>query len=159
MQLPLSRGLVALVDDKDFARATAVGSWYADPSGCTFYARRNVWVDRDRCVTVKLHRFLTGWPLVDHVNGNGLDNRRSNLRPATPAENARNRAVRVDSRTGLKGVHRRPDGRFRARIQVGDTRVHLGVFDTATAAADAYDTAAIQAFGPFARLNLAEGVA
>lgn len=151
--IPLSRGLVAIVDDADHDAVSAQGSWYADPSRGTFYARRNVWLDGRRCVGVKMHRFLTGWDLVDHINGDGLDNRRVNLRAATPRENARNRRVRSDSLSGFKGVRRLSSGTWIARIEVGGRRVSLGSFDTAESAALAYDAAAVEHFGEFARVN------
>jgi hypothetical protein len=152
MTVPLSRGLVAIVDDADYDLVLAHGPWYADPSDVTFYARHNRWIGR-RCTSVKLHQLLLDAPLVDHVNGDGLDNRRSNLRPASHVENARNRARRSDNRSGFKGVQHRDDGRWRARIQAPTRRIHLGIFPTRIEAAHAYDAAAIELFGEFARLN------
>lgn len=154
MEIPLSRGLVALVDDLDYDRVAAVGTWYADKSCQTFYARKNFWTPENRRYkSIKMHRFITDWVLVDHVNGNGLDNRRKNLRPADSIRNTWNRRLRSDSRTGYKGVARLPDGRFRAYINCEGHRYELGRFTDLTEAAHAYDAAAIDMFGPFARLN------
>lgn len=93
------------------------------------------------------------WPpgLLDHVNGDGLDNRIDNLRPATVSENAANRRVRRDSSTGAKGViwYARTR-RWQARITVKGKEKHLGYFTRFEDASDAYQRAAVQHFGEFA---------
>lgn len=108
-----------------------------------------------------MHRFIMGEPSgvrIDHVNGNGLDNRRENLRPATDAENQWNTGVRR-KRAGLsrfKGVrffkhgHRR---KWSARIFANGVEHSLGYHLTQEEAARAYDEAAIKLHGEFARLN------
>lgn len=104
-----------------------------------------------------LHRFILDAPpgtLVDHVNGRTLDNRRANLRAATPPQNSQNRRARRGTRAPYKGVRLTRTLRgFVARIQVDGRLLHLGVYETARAAAQAYDTAAREFFGPFARTN------
>lgn len=109
--------------------------------------------------TVRLHRLITGalaGDIVDHVNGNGLDNRRENLRICTPAENARNRRRWERAPTEFKGITRRR-GKWRAQICV-DGRVRtIGEFKTAEEAARAYDAAARTHFGEFARTNFQSG--
>lgn len=152
-EITLSRGLVAIVDDVDFGRVAAVGKWYANPSGRTFYARKNFWVG-GQCRSVRMHTFITGWDFVDHRNGNGLDNRRANLRQATQAQNSMNRARRSDNTSGYKGVSpygRR--GRWSSTIHVGGKKRCLGIYASAADAARAYDAAARGHFGEFARLN------
>ncbi|MCO6011461.1 HNH endonuclease [Actinoallomurus purpureus] len=152
-KIPLSRGLVALVDDEDYDRVVTVGKWYANPSDRTFYARKNFWRD-GRCTSIRMHNLITGWPYVDHINGNGLDNRRANLRPATQAQNAKNRRRRSDNTSGFKGVSRHRDRRrWAAAIYIAGRRRHLGLFNDPTDAAKAYDAAASKAFGEFAHLN------
>jgi len=99
-----------------------------------------------------MHTFLTGWPMVDHRNGNGLDNRRANLRPATKSQNGANRLIAASNKSGFKGVDLKK-GRWRAQIKVVGSKIHLGYFDLAEEAARAYDMAAIEAFGEFATLN------
>lgn len=92
--------------------------------------------------------------VVDHINGNPLDNRRANLRIISQGDNARNTARRKDSRQPYKGItrHRR---RWRARISAGGREIHLGLFATAEAAACAYDAAA-RLLSPYARVNFGE---
>jgi hypothetical protein len=139
-EIPLTRGYVALVDDEGAERVLQ-HKWCVHFNGDRRYAKNQHGT---------MHRFLTGWPLVDHINGNGLDNRRENLRRATVQENNRNRRPRNQ----YKGVTlERRTGRWFARIAIDGHRIHLGTFDTPEAAAAAYDTAAREHFGEFAWLN------
>jgi hypothetical protein len=88
---------------------------------------------------------------VDHINRRKLDCRRANLRTASSSQNSANRRPWTGS-SPFKGVHRFRD-KWRAKIQVDGAQRHLGVFDSAEAAARAYDAAAVEAFGEFAWLN------
>jgi len=144
-----------LVDNEDYERAIDAGPWHANPRRRTVYAQRNVKrPDRPGYTTQGLHSFLTGWHQVDHQNGNGLDNQRSNLRQSTYAQNAANRAVRRDSKSGFKGVYPTRYGLpWRAQICVTGKKHHLGLFAAPEAAARAYDAAARRLHGEFARLN------
>lgn len=157
MRIPLSRGLFAVVDAADHERVVAAGSWYASTDCQTHYAKRNEWYVDDngdrRCRSIKLHKFLTGWDLVDHINGDGLDNRRANLRPATSLQNSMNRRTRSDSKSGIKGVRQNRSGTWSATIQIDGKPLALGSYKTAAEAGRAYDAAAIEHFGEFARLN------
>lgn len=103
-----------------------------------------------------LHRLLTNCPTgkeVDHRNGDKLDNQRNNLRVCTPAENSRNRSFApVKSPTGYRGVVWR-NGVYKAQIKFNYINRQLGKFESAEAAARAYDTAAIELHGEFASLN------
>jgi len=110
-------------------------------------------------VLILMHRELVRpapGELVDHVDGNSLNNYRINLRICTPSQNQANRRT-----LGYRGVYYEPrSGRWRAQIKVGQRNRYLGTFDTPQAAARAYDRAAYAAWGRFARLNhpeLAEG--
>ncbi len=88
---------------------------------------------------------------IDHANGNTLDNRRSNLRICSHAENMRNRAGSRFSKSGIKGVSLDRCGKWRARIEFDHKRYDLGFFDSAQQAATAYAVAATKLHGDFAR--------
>jgi hypothetical protein len=104
-----------------------------------------------------MHTLLTGWPKTDHRNGNGLDNQMLNLRPATDAENSRNRGPRPGSTSCYKGVNwYKRSGKWQAGVRYGGVTRHLGYFADETEAARAYDSAARVAFGEFAWLNFPE---
>jgi len=106
--------------------------------------------------TERLHRVLIGAPpgyVIDHVNGNPLDNRRVNLRVATVSQNAKNRRAQRGSFGRYKGVHAHNNGWWRAVIWSDGKRHSIGVYRTREEAAAAYDEAAIQLHGEFARTN------
>jgi hypothetical protein len=104
--------------------------------------------------TLFLHRFILGFPdgEVDHINGDGLDNRKANLRVASRAQNAANRPAQRGRR--LKGVYPNRSGtRWRAQAKVNYRAHYLGTFDTEEEAALAYDEFAAETWGEFAHLN------
>jgi hypothetical protein len=104
-----------------------------------------------------MHRSIITIPdgmLCDHINHNGLDNRKANLRPATAAQNSWNRKKQSGPTSSkYKGVHKTTSNTWSANITVLGRRIHLGTFKTETAAAKAYDLAAKTHFGPFAYTN------
>ena len=87
---------------------------------------------------------------LDHIDRNGLNNRITNLREATRAQNIANSGARKNNKTGIRGVHRW-QGKYRARIEINRKSVSLGMFDTAEEAGMAYRKAAAIAHGEFAR--------
>lgn len=153
-RIPLSRGLVALFDEVDAPAVIAAGKWSASrsPSNRTWYAVRAVRRPDGGRTTVRLHNWLTGLPYVDHIDRDGLNNTRANLREATRSGNTTNAGRRADNRTGYKGVSR-AGRRFRALLTVDGVRHHLGYYDDLTDAARAYDRVAIAMHGAFAGLN------
>lgn len=142
LEIPLTRGQFAAVSPQDYERVMAAGFWTTYPSACTCYANQR---------TRAMHGFITGWAMVDHWNGDGLDNRRENLREATAYENQANTRSRNPS--GFKGVYRN-GSLWRAQITPRGLIMNLGrQFKTAEAAARAYDDVAREVFGEFASLN------
>jgi hypothetical protein len=104
-----------------------------------------------------MHRQITSAPpglVVDHINHNGLDNRKDNLRLCTRAQNALNQRPRKGTSSRYKGVywHER-DKRFYAQISHKGRRYHLGSYKSEIQAAKAYDKKAKELFGEFAHLN------
>jgi hypothetical protein len=157
-EIPLPSGHVALVDDGDYELVMASGPWHANKRRhgftCKLYAQRSVRKPSGGWTSQKLHTFLMGCSPVDHINGDGLDNRRCNLRPATASQNNRNARRRQTNLSGFKGVSSGPGKRrWRARIQIDGRIRQLGYYDTAEAAAVSYDVAAREAFGEFAHPN------
>lgn len=120
--------------------------------GANIYAR--VRVSGEKHNPVYLHRYLLDIPsrLVDHINGNTLDNRRGNLRVCGSDGNSRNKCVGSNSASGLKGVYQE-GGRWTAYICPNKTKFTIGTFDTAEAAARAYDLAAVGLYREYARTN------
>jgi hypothetical protein len=101
-----------------------------------------------------MHKLITGWPLTDHKNHDGLDNQRANLRPATSAQSQQNRRPVLGSSSKYKGVHwYRQSRKWRAKIQVNGVSYYLGLHASEEEAALAYNAAALQAFGTYAYLN------
>lgn len=107
--------------------------------------------------TIYLHREIAGTPvglITDHVNGDRLDNRRANLRIATPSQNGANSSGRQRKSPYRCVYQHKPSGRWIAQVSEGGKPQHLGIFDTPEEAAIAYDLAALTRWGQFARTNL-----
>lgn len=149
-EIPLLRGLVALVDAADYERISAF-KWYATKRYAIRSERR-----AGRSVTILMHHEVLGRPppgfVTDHINCIRLDNRRANLRFCTPSQNMWNRGLNLRTTSGFKGVSIK-GSRYAAAIRRWGKQEHLGRFDSAEEAARAYDRAALEAFGEFARLN------
>ncbi len=91
---------------------------------------------------------------IDHINSNKSDNRIRNLRLATVSENTYNKPMQSNNSSGFKGVYwHSPSGMWQAKIGKNRRSRHIGLFSTKEEAARAYDTAALQLFGEFARTN------
>jgi hypothetical protein len=107
---------------------------------------------------ILMHRFILN-PApdmqIDHINGDGLDNRRSNLRICTHDQNRLNRKIHKNNKCGYKGVYWAPHNKkWRAQIRRDNKRYFLGYFSDLIEAARAYNNAAIKLHGEFARLNI-----
>lgn len=153
----VGNGLHASVDIAD-APVVAALNWRACKAANTLYVRTNVRDENGRDVILKLHRLLLLLSdqsvVADHINGDGLDNRRANLRVASRFENMQNRRLPSHNSSGFKGVAFCPaTGRWRAEIYADGKRYRLGRFNTPELAAAAYDAAARKLHGEFARTN------
>jgi hypothetical protein len=151
--VPLTRGLAAVIDAAD-AEIVSRYAWCAiEASPGKFYAATN----SPEGSTVYLHRFLTKAPAeveVDHIDRDGLNNRRCNLRNATRSENLANTPRRSNNRSGYKGVcWVARDGKWVAQIMEGGKHRRIGLFVSAEDAARAYDAAAREQWGEYAHLN------
>jgi hypothetical protein len=150
----LTRGCEAIIDAIDVPLVDR-WNWHATFCRRTVYARRNGNSAFEQC-SVIMHRVIMGAPdglQIDHIDGNGLNNCRANLRLATSSENNRNSQLRRDSTSGLKGVswHKRHK-KWVSGIKANGKRIHLGVFDTAEAAYAAYVAANQKIHGEFGRV-------
>lgn len=153
--IELTKGKVALVDERDYARVSKY-KWCIGSGSTNLYAMRTL-TERGKQKTQLLHRFIMDPPdglEVDHINGEGLDCRRANMRVCTHAENARNLGLNSRNTTGYKGVCK-PTGRKKwiASIFANGKHIFLGCYDDVEEAARIYDKAAQKYFGEFARLN------
>lgn len=155
VEVPLTRGYVAVVDVEDAERVLA-HRWHAVVTPRSVYAARAISTPggRRRQAAQYMHSLITGYAWTDHANRNGLDNRRANLREASRTENNRNRRGPA-SASPFKGVCIN-NGRgkpWKAAIKASGPTRHLGYFTSDTEAALAYDAAARELFGDFAVLN------
>lgn len=153
-EIPLTRGMVALVDDEDYERVSQFKWTLWGGTGNTIYAGRKGRKNEARR-TVLLHRFILDAPAgveVDHINRNGLDCRRSNLRLATRAQNASNCAQHRAAKSPYKGVYRNGSG-FIAQVSASGKVKHLGYYRHADAAARIYDAVVTRLRGEFAVTN------
>jgi len=153
--VPLTRGLEAIIDAADVHMVESY-NWCAMPGANTVYAMRLDNSSGTRS-TIYLHRVISavrGREQVDHINSNGLDNRRLNLRAASCVENMRNTKLQSSNTSGYKGVHwLKSAGKWQARIRTDLGRRHLGLFTDPKDAYSAYCEAAKVYHGNFARLK------
>jgi len=162
-EIPLTRGMVTIVDDEDF-ETLSHSKWRASRDRNTFYAERTVYGSGGSGIHERVHRVVLsrkiGRPLlasefVDHENGDGLDNRRANLRLATNSQNQRNckrHSMNPSSRyLGISWYA--PRKTWRARIQVEGKEIYIGYHASEYAAARARDEYIAAHPGLLARLN------
>ncbi|OHB60660.1 MAG: hypothetical protein A2167_04600 [Planctomycetes bacterium RBG_13_46_10] len=160
--IPLTRGQFAIVDAEDYPRLGKY-IWFAEGRSGSFYAVR-----KEKGKSIKMHRQITNAPdhlVVDHIDHNGLNNRKRNLRVCTFAENCRNlRNIRPldcardkPKTSRYKGVcWNKRNKKWAAAIRCKNKTYHLGYFHDEIEAATAYDRAAHKYHREFANLNLPE---
>lgn len=166
--IQLTNNTYTIIDDQDSDLCNY--SWRTVKGLYTQYAETS-YVYKDKKRVLRLHQVILerilGRPLtkgekVDHINRNGLDNRRENLRLATTSQNAINRPKQMNNTSGFKGVciQKMMNGKityWKSQIQTKSKLLHLGLFkyteEGKTEAAKMYDRAALYFFGEYAMLN------
>lgn len=150
--VPLTQGKFAMVDDEDFERVSKI-KWHASWHIWTWYARGTV----SKKKRMYLHQFIMGYHVgdqIDHINNNGLDCQKGNMRKSTPSQNTSNQAKRKTNTSGFKGVSwNKSRSKWQVSITVNYRQINLGRFSDKLTAALAYDEAARKYHGEFARTN------
>ena len=152
--IPLSAKAFAVVDDEDYP-ILSIHKWQVQKEKTTSYAVRSKQLNG---VTKKIymHREIIGTPPgmeTDHIDGDGLNNQRANLRVVTKRQNRMNRGNR--KRHGYVGVSKQ-GCKYRARLKYDYKDFNIGIFDSEVDAAKARDKFAREIFGEYARLNFPE---
>lgn len=162
-KIELTQGMFALVDDEDFEKLRNFSWFYTMAKDeRTGYASRKFKDENGKRVNFRMHREILGaekGTVIDHIDGNGLNNQKSNLRICSAIQNSWNRKKSATKKTKAdKGVTIVKDRKgtpsyWIARIGVGYQRFYLGTFKTKELASAAYDEAAKKHYGDFALLN------
>lgn len=158
IEIPITKGQTAIIDDEDYGKISPF-QWCCHGDG---YAARG-YHENGKVVILKMHHAVFGKPpagyVIDHINGNKLDNRKCNLRLVTQQQNCFNSKKRIAPVSGkkpsrFKGVGWRENRKkWRSRITFNGKRYYLGQYETEEEAALAYNKAAKSFFGEYAKLN------
>ena len=157
-QIKLTQGYYVKVDDEDY-------EWLNEFKWCVKiistnirYAQRTIRKNNGSYTTLSMHRLIVGLTnpkiFTDHIDGNGLNNQRSNLRVCTPKQNQRNRKSCINSSSKYLRVYKNKYGKYIVNIKYDNKQIYLGTFIDERRAAIEYDKAAIIYFGEFASLNI-----
>jgi len=154
--IPLTRGFFAQVDDKDYDYLMR-WKWHVLVKKQTNYASRHFWKEK-KSSRMRMHRQILNAQNdleVDHIDHNGLNNQRENLRICTRSQNAMNRKPIGESKYLGVSYHKDRNGNksIRATIRINGDEIHLGTYETEELAARSYDRVANEYHGEFANLN------
>lgn len=153
-RIKLTQNKYALIDGEDYSKISEF-NWHACKDDYRFYARKCLFKGRKK-TSESMHRMILNYPdakwQVDHINGDTLDNRKSNLRLVTQSQNQANRGLPITNTSGYKGVHK-SYGKWRSVIYKNGRRIHLGMFQSIQEAAKVYNKKALELFGEYAKLN------
>jgi len=158
-QIQLTKEQVALVDDADYKWLNR-WKWYARQGRYTFYVTRLIYMTKGKPKIEQMHRLILGLQpsdkrQVDHIDGDGLNNHRSNLRICTRIQNRQSSRKWKIGASRYKGVCWRSDRhKWLSRIRLNKKLIYLGLFDSEIGAALAYNKAASKHFGEYALLNI-----
>ena len=152
-EIQLTQGKMALVDDESFETLNQF-KWYAKKSGKTFYAVRNLYVC-GRPKQIYMHCVIMNRKGIDHIDHDGCNNQKSNLRVCTRSENQMNRTKQENTSSIYKGVYfSKAHKKWKAEISINSKKIRLGNFDSEIDAAKAYNAKAVELFLEFANLNI-----
>jgi hypothetical protein len=156
-EIILTQGKVAIVDDEDYDYLNQF-KWCANKMKGKFYVVGNILLPTNKKTRTSMHRFIMKpekCMVIDHLDGNPLNNKKNNLRICTRAENMRNYKIPVNNTSGFKGVYwHKITSKWMAYICFNNKIFHLGLFHELKDAARAYNAAALKYHGEFAHVNI-----
>ena len=155
-EIKLTQGKVAIVDDEDFEYLNQ-WKWCANNKNGKFYVVRNITASKNKQNSIFMHRFImkpNKGMVIDHLDGNPLNNQKKNLRICTHSENMRNRNLYVNNTSGFKGVYwHKTTKKWMSYIRINKKSLYLGIYTCPIDAAKAYNDAALKYHGEFAHIN------
>jgi hypothetical protein len=155
-EIKLTQGKVAIVDDDDYERLSQF-KWHARKREKTYYAMRSLPIGNGKYLRVRMHRDILNVSedtQIDHIDRNGLNNQKSNLRPCDHAENQWNTDAPITNTSGVKGVSwDKTNRKWLVQLHCRNKKIHLGRHPDKEEAVKIYDNAAKEHFGEFARPN------
>jgi hypothetical protein len=150
-KIKLTQGKYTTVDDEDFVSLNKY-KWYATKKFKTYYAVRSL----KNGSKIQMHRVILNTPEnmeTDHVDGDGLNNQKNNLRACTHSENQSNKSKYVNNTTGYKGLSWcERNKKWLVRISVNKKRFYLGHFKSKKEASEVYNIACLKKHGKFAKI-------